>query len=139
MPQQLPKDRPTPADKKREADLVKALEKEDFYGKKKVEKKPETKKPVIKVVKSFEMKVDRPTAADKKREGDLVKALEAEDFYGKKKPTGKIIPKAEADKIKKELMEKENQERVDKLAKDFVSKKRMESPLMRAAKSAKKQ
>lgn len=77
MPQQLPKDRPTPADKKREADLVKALEKEDFYGK----KKPESKKPVIKVTKSFEMKVDRPTAADKKREDDLVKALEKEKFY----------------------------------------------------------
>jgi hypothetical protein len=83
---------------------------------------------------------DRPTAADKKREADLVKALEKEDFYGKKKPVGKIvIPKAEADKVKKELMEKANQERVDKLAKDYISKKRMESPLMRAAKSAKKQ
>ena len=142
MPQQLPKDRPTAADKKREADLVKALEAEDFYGK----KKPKTGSYLTKTYKTIKIKQegkmqsDRPNAADKKREGDLVKALEAEDFYGKKKPVGKIlIPKAEADKVKKELMEKANQERVDKLAKDYISKKRMQSPLIKAAESAKKQ
>jgi hypothetical protein len=97
MPQQLPKDRPTAADKKREADLVKALEKEDFYGKKKAAAKSPAPKPIVKVT-SVKMKIDRPTAADKKREDDLVKALQKEKFYNK-----------------------------------------MESPLMRAAKSAKKQ
>ncbi len=83
---------------------------------------------------------DRPTPADKKREADLVKALEAEDFYGKKKPVGKVvIPKVQAEKIKKDVAEKAKQERVDKIADEFLRKKRMESPLMRAAKSAKKQ
>jgi hypothetical protein len=99
MPQQLPKDRPTAADKKREADLVKALEKEDFFGKK---KKPQSSaisqyneiarqnppkrvsepaaKPPIKVT-SVKMKIDRPTAADKKREQELIRALEKERFY----------------------------------------------------------
>lgn len=142
MPQQLPKDRPTTADKKREADLVKALEAEDFYGK----KKPKTGDYLIKTYKTVKIKPegkmqpDRPTAADKKREGDLVKALEAEDFYGKKKPVGKVvIPKVQAEKIKKDVAEKAKQERVDKMADEFLRKKRMESPLMRAAKSAKKQ
>ena len=83
---------------------------------------------------------DSPTPADKKREADLVKALEAEDFYGKKKPVGKVaIPKVQAEKIKKDVAEKAKQERVDKMADEFLRKKRMESPLMRAAKSAKKQ
>lgn len=87
---------------------------------------------------------DRPTAADKKREADLVKALEAEDFYGKKKPVGRIIPKAEADRIKKDVLEKAKQEKIDKMSDEFFRKKRMESlkmesPLMKAAKSAKKQ
>lgn len=83
---------------------------------------------------------DRPTPADKKREADLVKALEAEDFYGKKKPVGRVvIPKVQAEKIKKDVAEKAKQERVDKMADEFLRKKRMESPLMRAAKSAKKQ
>lgn len=80
MPQQLPKDRPTAADKKREADLVKALEKEDFFGKKKQPMSKPAAKPVVKVT-SVKMKVDRPTAADKKREDDLVKALQKEKFY----------------------------------------------------------
>jgi hypothetical protein len=146
MPQQLPKDRPTAADRKREADLVKALEAEDFYGK----KKPKTGSYLTKTYKTVKIKQegkmqsDRPTAADKKREGDLVKALEAEDFYGKKKPVGRVIPKAEADRIKKDVLEKAKQEKVDKMADEYLRKKRMqslkmESPLMKAAKSAKKQ
>jgi hypothetical protein len=79
MPQQLPKDRPTAADKKREQDLINALQKEDFYGKKKAPAKA-SPKPVVKVTK-VQMSVDRPTAADKKREDDLVKALQKEKFY----------------------------------------------------------
>lgn len=91
MPQQLPKDRPTAADKKREQDLINALQKEDFYGKKKApqEKAPAkaSPKPVVKVTK-VQMSVDRPTAADKKREQELVNALKKEDFFGKKVPAG---------------------------------------------------
>ena len=86
MPQQLPKDRPTAADKKREQDLINALQKEDFYGKKKAPAKA-AQKPVVKVTK-VQMSVDRPTAADKKREQELVNALKKEDFFGKKVPAG---------------------------------------------------
>lgn len=81
---------------------------------------------------------DRPTADDRKREADLVKALEAE-FYGKKKPVGRVIPKAEADRIKKDVLEKAKQEKVDKMADEYLRKKRMQSPLIKAAESAKKQ
>lgn len=89
MPQQLPKDRPTAADKKREQDLINALQKEDFYGKKKAPStaRSAAQKPVVKVTK-VQMSVDRPTAADKKREQELVNALKKEDFFGKKVPAG---------------------------------------------------
>lgn len=58
----------------------------------------------------YKLTPDAPTAADKKREADLMKALGKEDFYGKKK-----APEVKAVSIT------------------------VKSPLMRAAKSAKKQ
>lgn len=61
--------------KQREAGMIKELEKEDFYGKK--------KKPVVKATIKV-TKVEKPLSA-KEREAGMVSQLEKEDFYGDKK------------------------------------------------------
>ena len=66
--------------KQREAGMVKELEKEDFYGKKKM--------PVIKASIKV-VKVEKPLSA-KEREAGMIKELEKEDFYGDKKKQEKV-------------------------------------------------
>lgn len=61
--------------KQREAGMIKELEKEDFYGKK--------KKPVVKATIKV-TKVEKPLSA-KEREAGMASELEKEDFYGDKK------------------------------------------------------
>jgi hypothetical protein len=61
--------------KQREAGMIKELEKEDFYGKK--------KKPVVKASIKV-VKVEKPLSA-KQREAGMISELEKEDFYGDKK------------------------------------------------------
>jgi hypothetical protein len=64
----LKKDASTAADKKREAGMVAALEKEDFYGKKKKE-----------------VEIKAKPLSEKEGEAGMISQLEKEDFYGDKK------------------------------------------------------
>lgn len=93
--------------KQREAGMVKELEKEDFYGKK--------KKPVIKAGIKV-VKVEKPLSA-KEREAGMMKELEKEDFYGDKKKQEKVNKMA-----KEAIFEMKTKEAIERFKK---------SPIMR--------
>jgi hypothetical protein len=93
--------------KQREAGMIKELEKEDFYGKK---KKPAIKAS-IKVV-----KVEKPLSV-KEREAGMIKELEKEDFYGDKKKQEKVNKMA-----KEAIFEMKTKEAIERFKK---------SPIMR--------
>lgn len=91
--------------KQREAGMVKELEKEDFYGK---------KKPVKAVVKIT--KIEKPLSG-KEREKGMIEELEKEDFYGDKKKQERF------NKMSKEaILEMETKKAVERFKK---------SPIMR--------
>ena len=93
--------------KKREAGMIKELEKEDFYGKK--------KKPVVKATIKV-TKVEKPLSA-KERESGMVSQLEKEDFYGDKKKQERLNKMA-----KEAIFEMKTKEAYERLKK---------SPIMR--------
>jgi hypothetical protein len=97
--------------KQREAGMVKELEKEDFYGKKKT--------PVKAIVRTKMSaappppKSEKPLSA-KEREAGMISELGKEDFYGNKKV----------------------QERADRMAKDAIKEMKNERIVERFKKSA---
>lgn len=93
--------------KQREAGMIKELEKEDFYGKK--------KKPVVKATIKV-TKVEKPLSA-KEREAGMASELEKEDFYGDKKKQERLNKMA-----KEAIFEMKTKEAYERLKK---------SPIMR--------
>jgi hypothetical protein len=93
--------------KQREAGMIKELEKEDFYGKK--------KKPIVKATIRV-TKVEKPLSA-KEREAGMVSQLEKEDFYGDKKKQEKFNKMA-----KEAIFEMKTKEAIERFKK---------SPIMR--------
>lgn len=93
--------------KQREAGMIKELEKEDFYGKKKT--------PVVKATIKV-TKVEKPLSA-KERESGMVSQLEKEDFYGDKKKQERLNKMA-----KEAIFEMKTKEAYERLKK---------SPIMR--------
>lgn len=98
-------DRVTKQDKKLEDDMVNALGKENFFGKKKA---PLQVKKVV-VIK----KTEKPLT-DKQRESAMIEALEKEDFY-KTKPR-KTTP-AEDKRIKEVIENKRSEDIVERIKK----------------------
>lgn len=93
--------------KQREAGMIKELEKEDFYGKK--------KKPVVKATIKV-TKVEKPLSA-KERESGMVSQLEKEDFYGNKK--------------KQEMFNKRAKEAIFEMKTKEAYERLKKSPIMR--------